>query len=172
MTSRSGNAAMLSVLVVLGIATMSSAAAAQDSCEPFTVSNVMDERIVAFLNQGAEETGPGDMRIGYMPLVDGAGNRVGHQRWNLLVLDPILPEDEGRAQQRIVTEVLVFDKGEIFIMAIPSAANPPQETGQPSVRSFEGAVVGGTGVFAFARGTATRTFGDGTASFELNIRCD
>ncbi|MEM7445971.1 MAG: hypothetical protein AAF414_21805 [Pseudomonadota bacterium] len=84
-------------MTVLGLIATSSAAMAQSACESFSVANVMEERVVEFLDQGTEDTSAGDLRIGYMRLVDDAGARVGYQRWNLLVLDPVLADGDGTA---------------------------------------------------------------------------
>jgi len=161
-------AAVVSI-AILGL--VPAAADAQtDACAPFTVHSG-DERSVVYLDHGLEGPGSGDLRIGRRSLVDEDGNDAGYHRWVLMHFDLVNPE-ETDLNEYYGTHVLNLKGGDVYYQVLGEVAGQPHETGKPSVKDYTGVVVGGTGAYAFARGTVDRTFDGTKGSYALDIRCD
>lgn len=164
----------LAAAVALAAATVAPVALAQGACKPFSVKNDMTHRSVKYIDLGEEGHGPGDLRVGYMPLIDESGNTVGRHRWRLTVYDALPSADAGgdAVSDSLATETLVFDDGMIFILSLPTAVRQGRKTERQSVKGYTGAVVGGTGTYAFARGTVEVNFDGDDSTISLDIRCD
>ncbi|MCP4384652.1 MAG: hypothetical protein GY798_25095 [Hyphomicrobiales bacterium] len=157
---------------ILVFGSMLSSSVAMAACEPFSLIADSSGRDAAYVDVGEEGVSPGDLRVGVIPMLDESGRTVADLHWKLHILNPSVQAGDGPVPRRFSMHVLVLEDGEIHFNALPAAAQPPQDTKRRSVTSFDGVVIGGTGAYAFARGTATRTFDGEDGTLDLNIRCD
>ena len=134
------------------LAAMTVTASAQEACAPFTVGT-NDERIVVAHDSEPEGPSLGDVRLGERVLVDADGTSVGTSRWTITLLDP---DHGGDPSHLLVKSYAIFDSGVLISEHIlTQTVDGILTTDLTIARESEGAVLGGTGVFANARGTMT-----------------
>lgn len=147
-------------------------AAGKKACTSFSVSGDDRGRSIEFVDTGAEGVSVGDRRIGRRTLFDADGNEVGFQMWSITVVDV----SEGKPVAYISDQHDLFTDGSLLMhgSGANSRVDDTQRVGGTDETAIETAIVGGTGVYAGARGTSTRSVGnDGaTVTTSHNLLCD
>ena len=158
------------VAVIVAIATTMTSAHAKGSCAPFAVVSTGDNRSVEYIDNGADGHSRGDQRIGVRRLVTETGNPAGELRWILTVLES-RGESGGTADVELY---FAMPDGTLFTKGMRTLTSAPDETAKQSTdRSVQTAVVGGTGVYAGARGAYKQiSHGNLKETYLFNITCD
>jgi hypothetical protein len=158
--------------LALAMALAPAAALAQQAgaCAPFTVKSGSAERSVEIVDVGEAGPTPGDMRIGRRSLTDEAGNPKGSYRWIIIGLDGA--EGAQGAGESYGVHVMNLPDGQIQLQFFAAVVGAPNDPARPSVGESEGVIVGGTGAYAFARGTVRRSFDGTDATYVVDVRCD
>jgi len=146
-------------------------AQSSDACQPFTVISDASERAVEFVDTGASGPSPGDRRIGYRALADQDGDPVGYYRWVITTLDHIT--EPGGAGEGLQNYVMVLADGHIGFQRLVQTGSPAHDTDTISWIDPQPAyITGGTGAYAFARGTVDVERDGQTVTLDVNVRCD
>lgn len=144
---------------------------AQQSCESF-VAGTNDDRIVKTFDTGMEGPSIGDARVGSRALLDTGGNEVGRSRW---IIAPLGFEDGDVPTHYEVRAYHIYDNGVLAYVVPNSQPRTNLLQGSPTmIPDTQGIIVGGTGVFAHARGTVTitRKTEPIELEFQYDITCD
>ncbi|WP_421724438.1 hypothetical protein [Bauldia sp.] len=151
--------------VVLGTSAGSIAAS---ECVPFEIVSDGSDRTVEYIDHGAEGPSLGDRRIGRRSAAVSGQDGTATVRW---IVESVSPDGE---EPSIVADQVayIFDDGTLFTRKIGPRIGAAPDVEGVSSGGGEGAVVGGTGVFAFARGTYEITRDGLTSTIRFDIRCD
>ena len=147
----------------------STSVSAQETCSPFTLVSTGEGRSVEYIDIGVEGSSRADKRIGVRDLTAQDGSAVGQARWILTVLEP---KGEGSGASYI-DWVFSLPDGVLFAKGLKAVTSAPDDTSkQSSDNSDQFAIVGGTGVFAGARGTHTKSLDGLKEIYSIEITCE
>ena len=156
--------------VFLAVAASTAHAQTSEACKLFTVKSDGSEYAIDYLDLGEPGHSPGDMRFGYRPFVDEAGDPAGYIRWVYFAFDG--PPGSGERSETMSNGVMVRDDGQIFFHLLAEASRPSGDTDRRTIKDFEGVIAGGTGAYRLARGNVDVAFDENKATYTFNIRCD
>jgi hypothetical protein len=144
-------------------------ALAQTACEPLTLVSDGSARAVTFVDvDGDGAASAGDMRIGRKALADENGNAVGTYHWNTVVHETA---DSGGTGFGIL--VFELDGGALYGQRLTTQQRDADDTSLPRFDQPEAGIIqGGTGTYAFARGTFEVTRDENTVTYHIDVRCD
>ena len=162
---------MRALVAVAMLALLPTSLFAQQTCESFT-ARTNDDRIVTTFDAGTEGPSIGDVRVGSRALLDSDGNEVGRSRW---IISPLGFDDDEVPIHYEVRAYHIYDDGVLAYVVPNTQPRTHLLQGSPTmIPDTEGIIVGGTGVFANARGTITisRTKEPIELEFKYSIACD
>ncbi|MEM7444051.1 MAG: hypothetical protein AAF414_12050 [Pseudomonadota bacterium] len=155
---------------VLALALGISTSAAAQTCEPFVAHGAGDTRSVSYINVGDPGPSRGDMRLGGRLLVDDDGNQLGAYSWILTMIDQ--PDEDGRGTVQIKA-YLELAGGQLVLETIVQSTGRLDDTDAVVVRPpIEYDVVGGTGIYETAVGTARLVVVGSDAVFVVDTVCE
>jgi len=135
-------------------------------CAPFEVTTVGQPREAELIDYNNDGPSKGDHHIGKQGLANKNGEKIGELRWVSTRLD----EDTART-----AETMRLHDGDIFLIRILSGIGSSPNVDRSQVQFDDGssAIIGGTGAYENAHGSATSTLlKDGDLNYVVNVRCD
>lgn len=127
------------------------------ACEELRITAAGEGRIVSYHEVGPDGPGPGDVRPGLRNLVDDDGNTIGQLRWYETLIGPDGDPDGGSVS--VVRYYVMLPEGMILAENLNLAQKPRADLAAPPIEAAHVIILGGTGVYAGARGTMKQTVG-------------
>ena len=153
------------------LAICTSTALASQHCNPMTLTSDDTGRSVDYIDTATDGVSKGDMRIGTRRLLDESGEVVGYRRWLSIALDG--PAGDGERSEVFSSLVISLSDGQIHLQTLADTSRKIDETQQSLLTPQDtGVVIGGTGEYAFARGSYTSHRDGEKRTYKLDIRCD
>ena len=165
MLARSMNS-LTSMILLAAVAVWAIPSPVLADCAPFEATTVGQPREAELIDYDNNGPSIGDHHIGKQGLANMNGDTIGELRWVSTRLD----EDTART-----AETMRLYDGDIFLIRILSGIGNSPNVDRSQVQFDDGssAIIGGTGAYENAHGSATSTLlGDGDLSYVVNVRCD
>ena len=160
------NVRMSVLTVALGLLTSMSAMA----CEPFVAHATGASRSVSYINVGDQTLSQGDMRLGGRLLEDEAGNFLGAYSWILTLLEP--PDENGQGMVQLKSYLELPD-GQLVLETLTRNSGRLDDTDAVVVPApIEYDVVGGTGIYETAIGSARFVVVGDDGVFVVDVMCE
>jgi len=145
------------------------------ACESFIANIPIDARHFEYADiNGDGKVDPGDMMVGRDTLYDKDGKEIG-RLFATVVINEI--DDTGRATKFADTQIYSLpgggffafaevDRGRVDVRELTSESFKDNNLKPTTLR-----IIGGTGAYAGADGTAVMSFVDGVGTIEANVSC-
>jgi len=164
------NKSLTAIVACLGLVGSMTTSASAAECGPFVALGAGESRSVSYVDIGDQGLSQGDMRLGGRRLADQSGDPMGAYSWILTLQEP--PDENGQGAVQINAN-MELDGGQLMMQAFSRNSGRLDDIDAVVVRPpVEFAIVGGTGVFAAASGTARLILSGSDAVFVTDVHCD
>ena len=154
--------------LIAGILCTPANAAGEKACTSFVASSDERDRIVEYIDLGATGPSAGDRRVGRAAVFDSDGKEIGYKVWTITIV-----EVEGDKPVAIVGQQQhILTDGSLFSLITAGYQGDYQQEDKPTITDSEKPVIGGTGAYAGARGTATQKFEGVAETTTFNLICE